>query len=78
MKALVNYLMCRGLRKTWPASKNSEFWASFIADCSPDHNKRTGRHVDLNIMFVVTIGVLCRKRLSQQGSEYTKEKVCIT
>ena len=52
MKALVNYLMCRGLSKTWPASKNSEFWASaasFIADCRSVNYKRTGKHTNFSV-----------------------------
>ena len=44
MKALVNYLLCRGQTK---ASKNTEFWDSastFVADCTSEH-KRTGTYL---------------------------------
>lgn len=47
MKALVNYLLCRGQTKVWTASKNTEFWDSastFVADCTSEH-KRTGTYL---------------------------------
>lgn len=47
VKALVNYLRCRGQSESWPATKNTQFWSSaatFIANTthSLDSTVRTG------------------------------------
>lgn len=45
MKALVEYMSCRGKTNTWPATKNTEFWAAaaeFIAKSTSRSCRRTG------------------------------------
>ena len=46
MKALVEYMSCRGKTNTWPATKNTEFWAAaaeFIANSTSRSCRRTGK-----------------------------------